>query len=105
MDGLLVRLAEFGRRSLLGTIAGLCAVPVIAFATVYWAFGALRHAGGGAVSILDDFYFSLVTQATVGFGDVTPVHGWVRAVVGVQILIGVGWTAFLPAIVLAALRI
>ncbi|HEX9088940.1 MAG TPA: potassium channel family protein [Arthrobacter sp.] len=39
---------------------------------------------------LDAFYFTTVTFATVGFGDITPVSQLARAVVTVQMIVGLG---------------
>jgi hypothetical protein len=82
------------------------AVPVIAFLTLYSllviAFGcfyriadglsrvALFHGPGGPLrlSFPDALYFSLVTQATVGFGDLTPHDDGIRLLTGVQVLAG-----------------
>ncbi|WP_199584103.1 potassium channel family protein [Blastococcus sp. TF02A-30] len=40
--------------------------------------------------VLDAVYLSSVTLATLGFGDVVPVAGWLRIAVPVQALIGFG---------------
>ncbi|MCA3281164.1 MAG: two pore domain potassium channel family protein, partial [Roseomonas sp.] len=82
------------------------AIPVIAFLTLYSllviAFAcfyriadglsrvALFHGSGGAIRISfpDALYFSLVTQATVGFGDLTPHDDGIRLLTGVQVLAG-----------------
>lgn len=82
------------------------AVPVIAFLTLYSllviAFACfyriadgvsrlpLFHGPGGPIrlSFPDALYFSLVTQATVGFGDLTPHDDGIRLLTGVQVLAG-----------------
>jgi hypothetical protein len=52
-------------------------------------------------SFLGDFvYFSVVTIATVGYGDITPVSGLAKFVVSVEILVGIAWTTVVLAIVL-----
>ena len=38
--------------------------------------------------VLDAVYLSTVTLATLGFGDIVPVAGWLRVVVPIQALIG-----------------
>ncbi|MCA3322247.1 MAG: two pore domain potassium channel family protein [Roseomonas sp.] len=81
-------------------------VPVVAFLTLYSllvisfacfyriADGLSRlplfHGQGGPIrlSFPDALYFSLVTQATVGFGDVTPHDDGIRLLTGVQVLAG-----------------
>jgi len=82
------------------------AVPVMAFLTLYSllvisfacfyriADGLSRlplfHSQGGPIklSFQDALYFSLVTQATVGFGDLTPHDDGIRLLTGVQVLAG-----------------
>ncbi|MFN7308092.1 MAG: potassium channel family protein [Alphaproteobacteria bacterium] len=81
-------------------------VPVVAFLTLYSllvisfacfyriADGLSRlplfHGAGGPIwlSFQDALYFSLVTQATVGYGDVTPHDDGIRLLSGVQVLAG-----------------
>ena len=81
-------------------------VPVMAFLTLYSllviAFAccyriadglsrqALFHSPGGPIrlSFPDALYFSLVTQATVGFGDLTPHDDGIRLLTGVQVVAG-----------------
>lgn len=41
------------------------------------------------ISFSESLYFSIVSMSTLGYGDITPVSGLVRAVVGVQIVAGV----------------
>jgi uncharacterized membrane protein len=51
----------------------------------------LAELGGNASrawNIFDFLYFSLITQTTVGYGDILPNSTKVRAVVIVQILLG-----------------
>jgi hypothetical protein len=82
------------------------AVPVMAFLTLYSllvisfacfyriADGLSRlplfHSPGGPIklSFQDALYFSLMTQATVGFGDLTPHDEGIRLLTGVQVLAG-----------------
>jgi hypothetical protein len=45
------------------------------------------------------YYFSIVTLTTVGFGDITPVHPFVRSLVMLEALIG----QLYPAVLLARL--
>lgn len=81
-------------------------VPVVAFLTLYTllvisfacfyriADGLSRlplfHGTGGPTKLgfQDALYFSLVTQATVGFGDLTPHDDGIRLLTGVQVLAG-----------------
>ena len=90
---------------LAGRLRGIT-VPVIAFLTLYAllvisfacfyriADGLSRlplfhgQAGPAWLSFQDALYFSLVTQATVGYGDLTPHDDGIRLLTGVQVLAG-----------------
>jgi hypothetical protein len=54
-------------------------------------------------SNVDLLFFSLVTQSTVGYGDVVPLGGFGRAVASLQIVSGLIYLAVVPALVLARL--
>lgn len=45
----------------------------------------------GSTGVMDDLYFSVVTQLTIGYGDIRPV-GWARFVSVAQGLIAVAFT-------------
>lgn len=80
----------------------LLSMLVIGFAGVYFA---MNHAGNQLVGLetrVDAVYFTVVTLATVGFGDVHPVGQSARAVVTLQIVfnllfLGVAVRAFTRA--------
>lgn len=90
----------------LGARLGRVAVPVFAFLTMYGVlvvvFASLyRIADGLSVAALfhtprgptvitfpDALYFSLVTQATVGYGDLTPHDDGVRLLASAQVVLG-----------------
>lgn len=40
--------------------------------------------------LLDALYLSLVSVSTLGYGDLVPTHGWLRAVIPLQALVGFG---------------
>lgn len=62
------------------------------FAVIYLHFQLLMDGGRLVVrDAVSAFYFSVVVGATVGFGDIVPQPGWGRAVVVVQILLGMGF--------------
>lgn len=42
------------------------------------------------VSLGDALYFTVVTVATVGYGDITPTNGWSKALAAMLIIVGVG---------------
>ena len=49
-------------------------------------------------------YFSVVTIATVGYGDIQPVSGWARFMASAEILIGVAYTVFFFSVIAGFLR-
>jgi hypothetical protein len=98
------RRASVRRRSLL-PLAGPCAlVAVVAvwllllvtgWALVLWphiadGFRFDPGAASGEATLVDAFYVSIVTLATVGFGDITPASGWLKIVLPFEALIGLG---------------
>ena len=56
------------------------------FACLYLSWGLLRNNGSVITAASDALYFSIVTAATVGFGDITPSPGLGRFLVTVEIL-------------------
>jgi voltage-gated potassium channel Kch len=49
-------------------------------------------------------YFSVVTIATVGYGDIVPVSAWARFMASAEILIGVAYGVFFFAVIAGFLR-
>ena len=49
-------------------------------------------------------YFSVVTIATVGYGDIQPVSGWARFAASAEILVGVAYTVLFFSVVAGFLR-
>jgi voltage-gated potassium channel len=49
-------------------------------------------------------YFSIVTIATVGYGDIQPVSGWARFSASTEILVGVAYTVLFFSVVAGFLR-
>jgi hypothetical protein len=108
----LVRVIFFGRRTVRDRVYGGVAVFLL-FGVVCAIFyrqmlamdpGALHaamgsNAGHGAMNWNDCIYFSFVTLATIGFGDIVPGNSMVRALAMIEGLIGVLY----PAVLLARL--
>ena len=46
-------------------------------------------------SYFDALYFSTITLGTVGYGDIAPVSSLARAVVGVEVVVGIGLLGFI----------
>ena len=86
---LVVMLATFIAHALEISVYGVALFLLV----TYMGAGGLN--GGGAVSILDTFYFSAETYTSLGFGDLTP-SGPVRLLAGIEALNGlllIGWSA------------
>jgi voltage-gated potassium channel len=85
-------------RLLVPAVAFLCfyAILVIVFAAIY---GIVSHSSDAhqfrigtefrALTYFEALYFSVVTLATVGYGDIVPASNFVRALVAVEVIIGV----------------
>ena len=67
------------------------------FAVVYW--GNRMYFSPKITSAFDAVYFSIVTMATVGYGDITPL-GCMRVVALVQILFGIFMIAIIVGVLL-----
>jgi hypothetical protein len=70
---------------------------VLVFASVYgalWRLDGARTFSGlpGQPNFGDFAYFSLITAATVGYGDVAPRSTAARLSAGVEIIVSLGWT-------------
>jgi hypothetical protein len=73
----------------------LLAATTIAFATLYMQPGWLAESGG--IDRLSGLYFSVVTMATVGYGDLKPLSDCAKVAVVVQIVSGLLFlTAAIP---------
>ena len=85
-----------GPSILLTIIASWVALLAVGWALIYWPRmpeGVLLQTGldpsrqGG---FIDAFYLSLVTLATLGYGDITPTSGWLRVLGPLEALVGFG---------------
>jgi voltage-gated potassium channel Kch len=84
-----------GPVSVLIVLATWVVMLTIGWALVYWPWmpeGFLHTAELDAPgsSLLESLYFSLVTLATLGYGDISPLSGWLRVVAPLESLIGLG---------------
>jgi len=84
-----------GPVSVLIVLASWVVMLTIGWALVYWPWmprGFLHTAelDGPGSSLLDSLYFSLVTLATLGYGDISPLSGWLRVVAPLESLLGLG---------------
>jgi hypothetical protein len=79
-------------RPMLEGIAALAlaaTLAVISFSVTYYTLGTETDQIPGIETKIDALYFTVVTLATVGFGDITPVGQAARALVTLQILLNV----------------
>ena len=69
--------------------AALFFVTNLVFALLFWASGAVSNADG----FLDNFWFSVQTLATVGYGGMTPTSTFANVIVTFESFFGIGLTA------------
>jgi hypothetical protein len=92
-------------RVTISTIFG--SVGTYMLSILYWAtvFSAIQRvvsdAFTGAIeadsSVMDFMYFSMITQTTVGYGDITPVNPLVRSLAGLEAVTGQLYVAIIVA--------
>ena len=80
-------------------LVGLCAI-ILLFACIYFGTGNVQDDAGQGQSFWGCLYFSVVTQTTLGYGELLPV-GSARLVASVQSLAGTLYTAILLGIIVA----
>ncbi len=81
----------------LAGVAGLYVGINLIFAVVYFlAPGSVANAQPG--SLLDPFFFSIETFATVGYGEMYPANAYSHAVAGVEIVVGMAFTAIVTGL-------
>lgn len=66
------------------------------------AFASAQSSGLERISWSDLLYFSLVTITTLGYGDITPVHGFARALASLEAVTGVFFMAVVVARLISA---
>lgn len=75
------------------------------FLAVNLLFAAILYLGGAEVmnahGFLDDFWFSVQTLATIGYGYLAPADGLANAVVTVESFVGISLTAVITGLVFA----
>lgn len=74
-------------------IVSWAGLVTVGCALVYWSFlpQGFSYTPGipeSPAGIIDAFYLSLVTVATLGFGDIVPAHPWLRLTSPLQALMG-----------------
>ena len=85
-------------RALVGAFAFLTfySVLVIVFAALYRILSSISSVPDFVVagqpreiSFVESLYFSVITMATVGYGDITPLSDLARLVAAVQVVVGI----------------
>jgi inward rectifier potassium channel len=69
----------------------------VVFAVLYYASGAVDNAHG----LLDHFWFSVQTLATIGYGGMTPTSTFANALVTFESFVGIGYTALATGVFFA----
>ncbi len=72
---------------------------LFAFAYLACGDGAITHAQPGA--LLDVFFFSVQTMATIGYGRMTPVGSWPNAIVTFEAFFGIVYSALTTGLAFA----
>jgi inward rectifier potassium channel len=72
---------------------------IFAFAYLACGEGAITHATPG--SLLDVFFFSVQTMATIGYGRMTPVGSWPNAIVTFEAFFGIVYSALTTGLAFA----
>lgn len=89
-------LALAGPVTFLTVIASWSILLVVGWALVFWPrmpdefLYATGLGDSGQDGFLEALYLSLVTLATLGFGDIVPTSGWLRILLPLEALIGFG---------------
>jgi hypothetical protein len=89
-------LAIAGPTILLIIVSSWAALLALGWALIYWPhvpegfYFSSTSGDGDDGNLVDALYLSLVTLATIGFGDITPVTSWLRLVTPIEALLGFG---------------
>ncbi|WP_354140029.1 ion channel [Bradyrhizobium sp. LB11.1] len=101
-------LAKFNPSKLhtLGYVALSYALTIYLFAVIFRATTNFDKAAFNPAidSVWTGMYFSIVTIATVGYGDILPVSSFARLMVSIEILSGVAYGVFFLSIIASFLR-
>jgi hypothetical protein len=79
--------AEHPIRIALRDSVTMATLLIMAFSTAYYLLGVEYDQMHGLETKIDAVYFTVVTAATVGFGDITPTGQTARAIVTLNILV------------------
>jgi inward rectifier potassium channel len=90
---------SWGSFMLLVVLVYLGANLLFAFAYLACGEGAITHAQPG--SLLDVFFFSVQTMATIGYGRMTPIGSWPNAIVTFEAFFGIVYSALTTGLAFA----
>jgi inward rectifier potassium channel len=90
---------SWGSFMLLVVFVYLGANLLFAFAYLACGDGAITHAQPG--SLLDVFFFSVQTMATIGYGRMTPIGHWANAIVTFEAFFGIVYSALTTGLAFA----
>jgi voltage-gated potassium channel len=94
-----------GRQVRIQGLLLLLEIVVVAFATAYYMLAESTHDQmAGVDTRLDSLYFTLVTMATVGYGDIHAVGQFARGLVSVQIVFNLIFVGALTSLVTSRMR-
>lgn len=89
-------------------------VMILSYAFTLWGFAVAymftshrdlkAFSIGGKLSIIDSLYFSVITAATVGYGDIVPVSKMAKIIVMTQIVVCLAYVVFMFSICSSYLR-
>jgi voltage-gated potassium channel len=83
----------------------LLEIVIVAFATAYYMLAeSTSHQMAGVDTRLDSLYFTIVTMATVGYGDVHAVGQFARGLVTVQIVFNLIFVGALTSLLTSRMR-
>jgi hypothetical protein len=95
-------LAFYGPLSLILLLAVWASALVVGFGLIQWALGTQVNTPGGTADLFTHLYLSGTTFFTLGFGDITPLGPWGRALSVIESGMGFAFLAlvigYLPAL-------
>ncbi len=69
-------------------IARFAAAITLSFTVLNWILGSVIFESGKVDSLVDSFYFTVITMTTLGYGDITPVTTMGKILVSLQAIAG-----------------
>ncbi len=77
-------------------------ILILSFAAIYYIISlANPNSFSRQLTILDSIYFSVITIATVGYGDIIPFTGYAKIITIVQVLLGLLYILFVVGVFLS----